>query len=79
MACAVTIKLSAEGGDNTGEITFPTREILLTRDNTAVLIGRSSKVASKGFISSKETAWFDNQVMSRNHAEITANLNFKVR
>ncbi|KAI1364879.1 hypothetical protein F5Y08DRAFT_305653 [Xylaria arbuscula] len=50
---------------------IPKRRLTLTRDCPVARIGRSSKVHSKGFIPTSENAWFDNPVMSREHAEIT--------
>ncbi|KAH8893313.1 hypothetical protein GQ53DRAFT_763636 [Thozetella sp. PMI_491] len=70
----VTIQLSADGGDNPDTIIFPDRQIVLTKEQTTLPIGRASRVTAKGFIASRDTAWFDNQVMSRNHAEITADM-----
>lgn len=53
------------------------RRLVLTPDCPILPIGRSSKVHSKGFIPASDNAWFDNPVMSRNHAEIMANFNEK--
>ncbi len=75
--CVVTITLSSDG-DFHDTLLFPDRRIKLTRENPTFSIGRSSKVQSKGFVASLETGWFDNQVMSRKHAEITVNLDSKV-
>ncbi|KAI1179192.1 hypothetical protein F4777DRAFT_575223 [Nemania sp. FL0916] len=51
---------------------IPKRRLVLTRSSPVVLIGRSSKVPSKGFIPADDNAWFDNPVMSRQHAELVA-------
>lgn len=53
---------------------YPERRITMNRTNLLVPIGRASKVQSKGFVAGKDNGWFDSPVMSRSHAEITANL-----
>lgn len=50
-----------------------TRTIKL-KHNQAVPVGRASKVESKGYIARADNAWFDSAVMSRNHAELSADL-----
>ncbi|KAI1292553.1 hypothetical protein F5Y03DRAFT_375637 [Xylaria venustula] len=55
----------------------PQRRIVLTRRSPVLAIGRSSKVKSKGFIPAVNNAWFDNPVVSREHAEIVAKFNEK--
>ncbi len=74
---AVTISLSTDG-ENSDILLFPERQVELTREKTKLVIGRASKVQSKGFVAGPHTAWFDNQVMSRNHAEIVTDLDAKV-
>ncbi len=77
LVCIVTITLSSDG-DFPDTLLFPDRWIKLSREKPTFSIGRSSKVQSKGFVASLETGWFDNQVMSRKHAEITVNLDSMV-
>ncbi|KAI0972237.1 hypothetical protein F4678DRAFT_460462 [Xylaria arbuscula] len=60
-----------------GPSEFPQRRLVLTRRSPVVAIGRSSKVKSKGFIPAVDNAWFDNPVVSRQHAEIIAEFNEK--
>ncbi|KAB5554518.1 hypothetical protein GE09DRAFT_131015 [Coniochaeta sp. 2T2.1] len=67
---SVTIKLFAD--ENIKELRR--RIITLTRTNDTVKIGRSSKVPTKGFVPASGNAWFDSPVMSRNHAEIVADI-----
>ncbi|KAK3327423.1 hypothetical protein B0T19DRAFT_441412 [Cercophora scortea] len=59
------------------DILFPERRITLDRKNNSVAIGRASKVQSKGFVEAAGNAWFPSPVMSRQHAEIIANLDEK--
>ncbi|GAP89521.1 putative fha domain protein [Rosellinia necatrix] len=60
-----------------GPSSIPKRQLVFTRSLPVVLIGRSSKVQSKGFIPADNNAWFDNPVMSRQHAEIIAEFDEK--
>ncbi|GAW24270.1 hypothetical protein ANO14919_138530 [Xylariales sp. No.14919] len=55
-----------------GPSSIPQRRLLLTRTSPVIPIGRSSKVPSKGFVPADDNAWFENPVMSRQHAEIIA-------
>lgn len=49
----------------------PAKRVLsLTPSKPKISIGRASKSASKGLVAAADNAWFDNPVMSRNHAEI---------
>lgn len=57
---------------------LPQRQITLTEQTPAVRVGRASKVASKGFVAGTDNAWFESPVMSREHAELTANFQTKV-
>ncbi|KAJ5624001.1 hypothetical protein N7510_000310 [Penicillium lagena] len=58
---------------------IPLRTLTLSRDNPAVLIGRSSKREEKNRIPDKQNAWFDSRVMSRDHAKLSIGLDKKVR
>lgn len=60
-----------------GPSAIPKRQVTLTRSVPVLAIGRSSKVPSKGFIPADDNAWFDNPVMSRQHAEIIAQFDEK--
>ena len=64
-------------GNGTGDVasTGLKRFIRLDHRKPSATIGRSSTVITKGCTVSADTACFHNQVMSRNHAELTANLN----
>ncbi|KAI1113946.1 hypothetical protein F5Y14DRAFT_416374 [Nemania sp. NC0429] len=55
-----------------GQCPIPKRRLVLTPHRPVVPIGRSSKVQSKGFIPAQDNAWFENPVMSRQHAELIA-------
>lgn len=55
-----------------GPCPIPKRRLVLTPDQPTVSIGRSSKVQTKGFIPAHDNAWFENPVMSRQHAELIA-------
>ncbi|KAK0727090.1 hypothetical protein B0T26DRAFT_747461 [Lasiosphaeria miniovina] len=59
------------------DMRYPERRITMDWTNLLVPIGRASKVQSKGFVAGKDNGWFDSPVMSRSHAEITANLAMK--
>ncbi|KAL1912994.1 hypothetical protein Sste5344_001081 [Sporothrix stenoceras] len=50
-----------------------TREIRFTSDNHTVKVGRASKTVSKGLVPDTTNAYFDSPVVSRTHAEISAN------
>jgi len=47
------------------------RRVVLNESSVPLVVGRSSKASAKGFIAGKGNAWFDSQVMSRRHAEIS--------
>lgn len=72
----VHLSLSAQG-KSSSEIPFPDRHITLDEENPSVIIGRASKVSSKGFLPDEDNGWFDSAVMSRRHAEIRADLTTK--
>jgi pSer/pThr/pTyr-binding forkhead associated (FHA) protein len=46
------------------------RIIKLNPDRLKIPIGRASRSISKGLLSAEDNAWFDNPVMSRDHAEL---------
>jgi pSer/pThr/pTyr-binding forkhead associated (FHA) protein len=54
----------------TSGIVPPIRVLKLSPECQTVLVGRASKSVSKGLISAGDNAWFDNPVMSRDHAEL---------
>ncbi|KXX80569.1 hypothetical protein MMYC01_202248 [Madurella mycetomatis] len=70
------LSLSADGC-LAPDVPFPERRIILNRGKSSIAIGRASKVPSKGFVAAQDNAWFDSPVMSRQHAEIVANINTK--
>src|SRR5579871_4574585 len=50
---------------------IPAKRILkLNPDRLTIPIGRASRSVSKGLLSGEDNAWFDNPVMSRDHAEL---------
>lgn len=49
---------------------YPERRIVLDSLNPAVVIGRASRAKDKGLMAGKSNAWYDNPVMSRQHAEL---------
>ncbi|KAG5982772.1 hypothetical protein E4U55_001378 [Claviceps digitariae] len=49
---------------------FLDRRILLTKNNTEIYIGRSSKRDAR-LVAKPNNAWFDSPVMSRNHARLS--------
>ncbi|KAI8633654.1 hypothetical protein F5Y19DRAFT_247539 [Xylariaceae sp. FL1651] len=63
----ITVTLSSRSPSSISE-----RRLVLTRDVPSVPIGRSSKIHSKGFVPAIDNAWFENPVMSRQHAELFA-------
>ncbi|KAI0152818.1 hypothetical protein GGR57DRAFT_159005 [Xylariaceae sp. FL1272] len=63
----ITVVLSERGDSKT----VAERHIVLSRDHPTVPIGRASKVLTKGFVPAKDNAWFENPVMSREHAELS--------
>ncbi|KAK3377864.1 hypothetical protein B0H63DRAFT_227939 [Podospora didyma] len=76
-ASSVQISLSAADDSSPPDARFAERRITLDRKTTSVGIGRASKVEAKGFVADKDNGWFDSPVMSRQHAEIVANLDEK--
>ncbi|KAK3500167.1 uncharacterized protein B0T23DRAFT_435604 [Neurospora hispaniola] len=56
---------------------FSRRYIVLDKQNPTLKIGRSSKLAAKGFVPSSQNGWYDSPVMSRQHAEIIADFTQK--
>ncbi|KAK6080411.1 Factor arrest protein 10 [Seiridium cupressi] len=72
---AVIVKLTAR--DAGPQFVVPTRNITLAKDRPTVRVGRASKQESKGFVAAEENAWFDSPVMSREHAELTADFDQK--
>ncbi|KAM0809340.1 hypothetical protein AB5N19_09683 [Seiridium cardinale] len=73
--CDVIVKLTAR--DAGPQFVVPARNITLTKDRPTVRVGRASKQESKGFVAAEENAWFDSPVMSREHAELTADFDQK--
>ncbi|KAI1331854.1 hypothetical protein F5Y16DRAFT_395144 [Xylariaceae sp. FL0255] len=67
-----TVSVVLVNRGSTGQSDVPERHFTLDRTCPLVRIGRASKVQSKGFIPMRENAWFDNPVMSRAHAELSA-------
>lgn len=70
----VLVTLVATGHTQAG---IPERTIVLTRIEPTVRIGRSSKVAAKACSAAENNAWFETPVMSRAHAELTADFDIK--
>ena len=57
---------------------FPERQIKLTPENPSIIIGRASKTSSRGYDPAPDNAWYNSAVMSRHHAELTADFSQKV-
>jgi len=57
---------------------YPERRIVLDSLNPAVVIGRASRAKDKGLMAGKSNAWYDNPVMSRQHAELLMSFEDKV-
>ncbi|POS73843.1 hypothetical protein DHEL01_v207760 [Diaporthe helianthi] len=68
---SVLILLSAQSPNN---LKFPERRIILTQSHPKVLIGRSSSRSALGLIPALDNGYFDSPVMSREHAEIEADI-----
>lgn len=51
-------------------MSYPVRQITLTRDKPSFIIGRASKNDQKKITARYDNAFYDCAVMSRNHAEI---------
>ncbi|KAJ8130141.1 hypothetical protein O1611_g3489 [Lasiodiplodia mahajangana] len=60
-----------------GSHSIPKRRLVLTHTCPVIPIGRSSKVHSKGFVPAEDNAWFENPVMSREHAQLIAKFDEK--
>ncbi|KAK4204341.1 hypothetical protein QBC40DRAFT_303743 [Triangularia verruculosa] len=71
------IDLTVEGPGNCTPVGYSHRQIILSATDNVVTIGRSSKVAAKGFVPGHDNAWFDSAVMSRDHAEICVDMEEK--
>jgi len=56
---------------------FPERQIKLTPENPSIIIGRASKTSSRGYDPAPDNAWYNSAVMSRHHAELTADFSQK--
>jgi hypothetical protein len=69
----VVLTLSAVESSG-ANIPFPKRQITFTKDRDVVPVGRSSKIATKGFVAGTDNAWFDSPVMSRLHAQLGARM-----
>lgn len=61
-----------------GEAPLPERTLTLHPHLRTIQIGRASKSPSKGLHAAADNAWFDSPVMSRNHAEISLNVESNV-
>ncbi|KAL2259070.1 hypothetical protein VTK26DRAFT_7381 [Humicola hyalothermophila] len=72
VALSLTVDQSSDS-----DILFPERRIVLDANNKSVTIGRASKVSAKGFIAGLNNGWFDSPVMSRQHAQIVADMDQK--
>lgn len=70
---SITVKLSQNDGSS-ASTAFPVRNIRFTAAQPKVHIGRASKTVSKGLTPAEDNAYFDIPVMSREHAEMTADL-----
>jgi hypothetical protein len=70
----VVVTLVATGSTQAG---IRERRITLTRMEPTAPVGRSSKVAAKACLAAENNAWFETPVMSREHAELTADFDKK--
>ncbi|KAK0636314.1 hypothetical protein B0T17DRAFT_76112 [Bombardia bombarda] len=74
-SAAKAVQVSLSMADmSASDALFPERRIMLDQDKDSIAIGRASKVQSKGFVEGKDNGWFSSPVMSRQHAEIVAEL-----
>ncbi|TPX14410.1 uncharacterized protein E0L32_005374 [Thyridium curvatum] len=73
----VIINLTALGRRGTVDFPCPNRRVKLTRENNILPLGRASKSESKPYTPGTKNGWFTGAVMSRNHAEIVADLDAK--
>ncbi|VBB76190.1 Putative protein of unknown function [Podospora comata] len=73
------IDLTVESSESStaAATTYSRRQITLTALNNTIAIGRASKVSAKGFVPAENNAWFDSAVMSRDHAEISVDIDEK--
>jgi pSer/pThr/pTyr-binding forkhead associated (FHA) protein len=63
----------------TSNVSPAERVFTLNPDRPSIPIGRASKSVSKGLLGAVDNAWFDSPVMSRDHAEMTIDVEEKVR
>lgn len=68
---SVLILLSTNSPNN---ITYPERRIVLTQSQPKLQIGRSSNRSAMGLTPALDNGYFDSPVMSREHAEIEADI-----
>ncbi|KAE9377802.1 hypothetical protein N431DRAFT_500562 [Stipitochalara longipes BDJ] len=61
----------------TSNVSPAERVFTLNPDRPSIPIGRASKSVSKGLLGAIDNAWFDSPVMSRDHAEITIDVEEK--
>jgi hypothetical protein len=73
---AVVINLTAENVDSS--FRYPDRRLVLTTSKKSMPIGRTSRRAAE-FAPRIDNGFFDNPVISRQHAELIADLYFEVR
>ena len=73
-AAVVTLEIVAPPRD----FMYPHRTITLDKKRKNCLIGRTSKATVKGCTADKNNGWFDSPVMSRCHAELSADLEVPV-
>lgn len=53
------------------------RLLKITRENPVIRLGRASKTQAKGRMAAENNALFDSPVMSRDHAELVADMEAK--
>ncbi|PMD44046.1 hypothetical protein L207DRAFT_508816 [Hyaloscypha variabilis F] len=61
----------------TSNVSPAERVFTLNPDRPSIPIGRASKSVSKGLLGAVDNAWFDSPVMSRDHAEMTIDVEEK--
>ncbi|EFX04477.1 fha domain containing protein [Grosmannia clavigera kw1407] len=71
---SIVITLAQNDATSLEASALPIRRICFSPSKPKVQIGRSSKTVSKGLSPSENNAYFDSPVMSRAHAELTADL-----
>lgn len=76
MVCppAVLVKLHVE---SPGDIDYTIREVNLSQSKPTLQIGRSSTRPNVDLHPAVDNGWFNSPVMSRHHAEITADFSNK--